>query len=173
MIYNPTYYFFNRIIPETRVCNDVYFVGAEKGRLESLLDIQKRLNEHNVTTKFHITKSKTQVNNDYEFVQQISYQNIIDEILKSRAILDYLQFGQSGMSQRVMEALCYRKKLITNDLNVVNYDFYNTNNIFIIGRDDWSNIYNFLNSPYENIDEDIVKQYDFSAWYKRIIEGTL
>ena len=65
---------------------------------------------------------------------------------------------------RVLEALGSKSKLITDYENIVNYDFFNQENIFIINSTEIV-IYNFfINSPYIDIDFEVLKKYTVSAW---------
>ena len=53
-------------------------------------------------------------------------------ILKSKIIVEIQRNDQIGLSFRIFEALGYRKKLVTTNTDVVNYDFYNPQNILVI-----------------------------------------
>ena len=50
--------------------------------------------------------------------------------LNSRCILDSPQAGQLGLTIRVLEALGAKKKLITTNKDIKNYDFYKEENIY-------------------------------------------
>ncbi|HEY0091450.1 MAG TPA: lipopolysaccharide core biosynthesis protein rfaS, partial [Flavobacterium sp.] len=69
---------------------------------------------------------------------------------------------------RVFEAMGLGKKLITTNPDIVNYDFYNPNNIFV-----WEESTNeipeyFLNTPYEELPENIYRKYSQENWVKTI-----
>ena len=81
--------------------------------------------------------------------------------------------GQEGLTLRVLEALFYSKKLITNNKNIKKYDFYNPNNIFIWGVDDEKNLLNFINSDYITIEENILNRYSYDSWINRFINYKL
>ncbi len=162
--YIPTYYFSNITLPQNEIINDVYFMGADKGRLDSLLKIKKILEDRDVKVNFHITKSKNSKDSEYVFQERIPYQEVLEQISKSKVILDYVQENQSGLTQRPMESIFFNKKLITNDINIDQNDFYDRNNIFILGKDDIENINKFINTPYKPINIDIIRRYDFSNW---------
>lgn len=49
----------------------------------------------------------------------------------SKCVLDSAQAGQIGLTIRVLEALGAKKKLITTNEDVVNYDFYREENIYV------------------------------------------
>lgn len=166
--YTPTYYFERIKLPNISIENDVYFVGADKGRIEQLIEIENLLKSKNIKTNFHIIKSKDSNTENYNFRKKVSYNSVLKEIARSKVILDYVQDGQSGLTQRPMESIFFEKKLITNDKNIYKCDFYNKNNIFILGKDDISKIYDFINTPYTKIDNCILKKYDFKNWIHRI-----
>lgn len=50
---------------------------------------------------------------------------MIEVEVKSNCILEVLATGQSGATLRYYEAVCYNKKLLTNNKNIVNLPFYN------------------------------------------------
>ena len=66
-----------------------------------------------------------------------------------------------------MEALFLEKKLITNNKDIKNYDFYNPSNIFILGENNIEDIKEFINKPYEKVEQKIIDYYDFEQWLSR------
>lgn len=60
----------------------------------------------------------------------------------------------------------YKKKLLTNYLDIKNYDFYNKDNIFIIENDDEKKIDIFLKQSYQEISSEIIEQYLVDGWLK-------
>lgn len=169
--YNTQYFFNNIILPKSVVDNDVYFLGADKGRIEELIQLEKELINKGISTRFHIT-STGKTNNKYNdlYKSNISYEESLLEISKSNVIVDLLQDGQSGLTVRPLEALFFQKKLITNNTNVVNEKFYNKNNIFILGQDNINNIKQFVDLPYERVSSEIIEYYDYDKWLERFFE---
>ena len=81
----------------------------------------------------------------------------------SRCVLDSAQAGQRGLTIRVLEALGAKKKLITTNEDIVNYDFYRPENIYIYKNDvDLDNI--FFKSKYIDVPEEIYKKYSLRSW---------
>jgi hypothetical protein len=66
-----------------------------------------------------------------------------------------------------MEAMFFNKKLITDNLDVLNLDFYKEENIFVLGYDKEERLGTFLSSPYTPVDGDILKQYTWEVWLDR------
>lgn len=90
-----------------------------------------------------------------------------DYMKKSKAILDVTNPIQSGLTMRTLEAIGMKKKLITTNKDITNYEFYNSNNIYVLDEnviiDD-----RFLNKPYDNIDESIRNKYTLNQWIRDI-----
>lgn len=88
----------------------------------------------------------------------------------SRCVLDSAQAGQLGLTIRVLEALGAKKKLITTNEDIVNYDFYRPENIYVYeGKIDLDNV--FFKSKYVELEEDIYKKYSLQSWLTEIIDG--
>lgn len=108
--------------------------------------------------------------NKFEIIHsKIDYKEILNYINKSKCLIDIVQNGQCGLSWRALEAMFYRKKLITNFKDIKEYDFYKKDNIFIIGEDDLNNIKNFVNTGYVDIPENIIKKYTIDGWIENFI----
>ena len=71
-----------------------------------------------------------------------------------------------------MEALFYHKKLITNCKSIVNYEFYRKGNVFILGEDSMDELFNFINTPYIDVDDEIIEQYNEKGWVQRFYKVT-
>lgn len=108
--------------------HDLYFVGFNKGRLSILLDIIKCAFEHSVDFHFRIPDiGKENIHKYKKFIssEQVAYSDSLKEMANYNCILEILTEGQSGATLRYYEAVCYNKKLLTNNLNVCNLPFYN------------------------------------------------
>ena len=53
---------------------------------------------------------------------------------KAKCVIDCPLKNQNGLTIRTFEVLNMRKKLITTNANIKEYDFYNENNIFVVDR---------------------------------------
>ena len=69
------------------------------------------------------------------FINPIDYKNKLLEAKKAFCLIDLKLESHNGLSFRFYESLYFQKKLITNNKDVVNYDFYNSNNILIVDYD--------------------------------------
>ena len=59
---------------------------------------------------------------------------------------------QVGLSFRIFEALGHRKKLITTNKDIVNYDFYHPQNILVVDENTIEIPEEFVTSPYVEIE---------------------
>ena len=100
--------------------------------------------------------------------EQLSITEVEKLILKSKIIVEIQRNDQIGLSFRIFEALGYRKKLITTNTDVVNYDFYNPQNILVIDENNIEIPEDFVTSPYVDIDETILDKYRLENWVKPI-----
>jgi hypothetical protein len=164
-----TQFYFNSFQPSSNeIHNDVLFVGRDKGRGEYLQFLQQEFKKQGLISHFFISKDLKwyekffKLGNNY-----MPYQSVLDLIGASRAILDIVQDGQIGLTLRPLEALFLNRKLITNNQDIENYDFYDKQNIFILGKDDLAYIATFINSPLKQISQEVRNYYDFSEWLKR------
>ena len=166
--YNTTFYFKELSASDEKPHYDVFFIGKDKGRLVSLLRLKEQFDLLGISTKFHISPTKRfMIKRNAVYQAPLPYDEVLLEIGKSRAILDFLVNPYDGLSLRPMESIFHKKKLITNSQLIEDYDFYRPKNIFILGKDNVKDLPEFLNSPYEEIDEGIVLSYDFHSWLQR------
>lgn len=87
----------------------------------------------------------------------------------SECILDSAQSGQLGLTMRVIEALGAKKKIITTNEDVKNYDFYNPENIYIYkDKIDQNDV--FFGSVYKPVSDCVYKKYSLRNWLQVILE---
>lgn len=89
---------------------------------------------------------------------------------ESKCILDAPQKGQNGLTIRTIECLGAKRKLITINKDIKNYDFYNEKNILIYDENIDFNSEFFL-SEYEELPKDIYEKYSLRNWLKEIINN--
>lgn len=110
------------------VDNDVFYIGVAKNRLSILHDIYNYLSHNELSLNYRIVgvKHKDQLNEtEIVYNETVDYDKTLPEIKRSNCLLEVLSNGQSGATLRYYDAVCYNKKLLTNNKNVVNLPFYN------------------------------------------------
>ena len=175
--YSPEYYTEHQENIKYDLKYDVCYVGADKTnvRLKNLLDIKEVLRKNKVQNFFHIFHVLKKYNK-YELQETtnmfLKYEDIQRIILESKCILELQMEGQSGCTLRTLESMFLNRKLITNNKDIVNYDFYNPNNIFVIEnaddfKDRFNDILKFMRSPYQKLPDMVKNNYKFCKWLER------
>lgn len=171
MKFNNTYYFSTVNLPKKNIENDVFYVGIDReGRIEKLKELSNYFNKCGLKYNFNLTTSPIKMpEKTFQYKERLSYKDVLNEIAKSKVILDLTKETQYGLTLRPVEALFFEKKLITDNKNIKEYNFYNPKNIFILGEDNLEKLNEFIDSKYEKIDEKKIEEYDFKNWLNRII----
>lgn len=159
---------------DSEIKTDVYYLGSyKKDRLEVLEQINNKLKKEGFSGNYKIflphNKSNTDLNSDFEKITESVpyYENLINTY-QSKILVDLVSDYHKGLSFRFFEAMGFEKKIITNNKNVKNYDFYNPQNIFIWGEDE--DLSAFLNSEYQKLPEVVYEKYSFRNWLKNILQ---
>lgn len=105
-----------------------FFVGVSKGRLIKLVEIYDKLTQNGIKCIFYICgvknnekiKRKNIIYNEW-----LKYNEVLNKIQQSSYIVEVMDQNNSGVTLRTLEALCYNKKLLTNNCKVSGYNFYN------------------------------------------------
>ncbi|CAK2011138.1 hypothetical protein [Vibrio crassostreae] len=160
---------------------DFSFVGTLHGNRKAILKniVSQHSDSHHFIYGFyhnrtlHVIKklltldfiSRTPFNVQFK---PLSYNKYLKSLSESKVVIDLPSQSQTGLTMRSIEVLGLKKKLITTNKDIVNYDFYNPKNILVIGSNRTSIPFEFLSSDYENIDKDIYERYNISSWVDSI-----
>ena len=88
----------------------------------------------------------------------------------SRSVLDIEHPNQNGLTMRTFEALGNQKKLITTNTNILDYDFYNSNNIFVLDRKKAPVISaQFFTEPYIQLSDELNYKYSITGWVEEVL----
>lgn len=152
---NIQYYYDVSDIEKANSEYDVYFVGHDKGRMDTIEVFKEIFQKNNISYRFDIVKDGD---------SNIPYKDVQNRIAKSKTILEINQSGQSGCTLRALEALFFGKKLITTNVNIKKEDFYNKNNIYIYNKEK-RNIKDFIESPYDQSSCKYKDNHTINAWF--------
>lgn len=161
-------------ISSDNIFYDVCFIGADKGRRKMVKEIDRIISNAGYRTYIHITPDYRffrRLHKDYK--DKISYNQYLKITSLSNCIIDLVQKGQVGTTMRTMEAIFNRKKLISNNERLKEYDFYNPDNIFIITKDNIKNIPEFLRTPYIPIRDETLKKYILKDNMEKLLQSII
>lgn len=130
---------FDYYSPVHMICDtvdvDLYYVSSVKaGRTEILKKLNMSCSKEKINNVFQIVTSWRKIDYGNCFRKNIPYEKILENISKSNCILEILQTGQKMQSLRYLEAICYNKKLLTNNNEIVNYPYYNENYMKVFNK---------------------------------------
>lgn len=171
-----TNFYFDDLLPDPKIIKErsVFFVGTYmKNRINLLNNIGNLLLTNRLFPDFYLfkRKEKSKINDYIQVVPRpFNFKENILKVQRSEYVLDLHNPVHNGLSFRTFESVGYGKKLITNNVLVKEYDFYNPVNIFVLEEDSDDDLKRFLTTPYQQLDKDIVVKYSFTSWISRVLE---
>ncbi len=126
--YHPMNYSVDTSLCKSKVRYDVFFVGMAKARLPMLKAIYKKLRKSGVKALFYISGvDKTQMSRcGIRYNQWLSYSDVLQYTMQSNCLIEVVDAEQSGITLRTMEAICYNKRLITNNRTIIDSPYFNS-----------------------------------------------
>lgn len=152
---------------------DIFNISSYDSRIDEINRIANALSDAGLKIYFILFYfKKLSFPNLISVTEYLSLKETKKLISESRSMLDVQRIDQNGLSFRTFESLGYRKKLITTNKMVREYDFYHPNNILVINSNkiDTNEIKNFLKLAYVEISQDILKKYNLKSFTKKIFK---
>lgn len=128
------YYSMKNIKKVSNPTNDLFFVACYSSSREKMIcDIYNYLTNLGVVCDFHIKLFKEGYDKIIDGVhymtygeKELLYENCLVKAQNSKCILEIIRPGQEAPTLRYMEAVCYNKKLLTNNSQITDYPYYNS-----------------------------------------------
>lgn len=160
---------------------DLSFVGwLHHDRLNQIQDIDQWSRKQGLSNFFYLytgffSKLRLRMQGKGNFVKSksIKFADYVNLLHASAIIVDLPHPEQTGLTMRAIESIGAKKKLITSSKNISQYEFYNPNNILIIDPSEIVIDPSFITSPYNEIDDSIIKKYSLRSWVSDIFEMSL
>lgn len=158
--------------------NRLFFIGTDKGRAGYLSNLKRKLEKSGLTCDIRVVVTSDKYFDNPSLAglvtkASLSYEEYCREIEHSGVLLDINQRGQRALTMRVMEAIYFSKKLITNNEDIVHYPFYNENNVYLLPKKlsqiSVSEIKDFLERPFLPYPEEVLSYYDFEHWKRQFL----
>lgn len=159
--------------------NRLFFVGADKGRANALATIGSFMKSCGVDCDIRILRDKKgekePLTGDVTVMNRpMAYPEYLENVKRSGLLLEIVQPGQTALSMRTVEAMFFSKKLITDNSEIVNYDFYCKNNILVLPHNlenvTGEEMHEFLAKPFLPYPKEILDAYSFEHWKKGFCE---
>jgi hypothetical protein len=170
------FYYIDNPIPNPEF--EVYFLGTFDNRFEKLKKIVANLSERGkkvhakLYSSFDQDASKNSSENISFINKIIPYPESYHYNVNTQIILDVQHDSQVGLSFRPFEAIGLKKKLITTNPEIKKYDFYNSNNIYILTNDSFEVPDSFFETPYEDLPLEIYNKYHLKNWVREILSDS-
>ncbi|AND64820.1 hypothetical protein AX766_10655 [Flavobacterium covae] len=171
----PNFYFDIEKKEKNEKPHDIVFLGTYDKRIDDFINFYKKVKSSQIDIYAKIFDKKKEINPKNQ-IEGIEFTNKIIPFINSskfykncHAILDLAHKNQRGLSFRPYEALGLKIKLITNNTDIVNYDFYHPNNIFVFEEINTDELIKFLKLPYHELSTEIYLKYSQKKWIDNIL----
>lgn len=110
----------------SKASNLLYFSGADKKRVNLLVDIKKRLDPLGIAYNFHIVPSLSsdRSRTDIQYSASKPYEEIVNDVLETNCVLEILAVFNTSATLRYKEAVIYNKKLLTTNPEITRLPYY-------------------------------------------------
>lgn len=113
--------------------SDVYFLGLAKNRLPEILETFKILRNAGLKCDFHIAgvnEEEREYKDEIDYSPNIKYLENLQHVYHTKCIVELMQRGGLGFTQRGVEAVGMGKMLLTNNRMISTAPFYSPNYVF-------------------------------------------
>lgn len=148
-----------------------FLVMAGKDRVPFLVSLANEFDRLNISDYKFLVQCKSLPDSHpgiTYFEERMSLESVEELVKKSRIVIDISKAGQTGLSFRFFEAMAFRKKIITTNSSVTEYDFYNPCNILIVDEVCPVIPEAFINAPYVDIPAKIYQKYTLQGWVQTV-----
>ena len=98
-------------------------------------------------------------------LEKIAPKEMMDVFEWSKCVLDSPQGGQTGLTIRTLECLGAKKKMVTSNVDIQYYDFFDETNIMIYESGMPINVNSpFFTAPYKELPPNLYEKYSLRNW---------
>ena len=164
---------YSEINPEDapEITSDIFFAGNANDRADLLNALGQYMLDHGVNAHIYVQNTKDKdkkVPDGIHYNEWLNYATIMDENMHTNCILEVVGDRYTGMTLRTVEALCFKKKLLTNNYTIEHMPFYDPRFIHIFKKDDLSTIDPEFIKKREPVTYNYDNEYSPIAFCKRV-----
>jgi len=102
--------------------------------------------------------------------RRLPFVEVAKVMAASKCILDLPHAEQNGLTMRTIEAIGMRRKLVTTNMDIVNYDFFDRQNILPVERLDAGEIAAFVGIGSRPLPQSVLRGYGLDNWLAEVFE---
>lgn len=170
-------------IPRTAIDFDLSFVGTIHTDRYAVIDRVRRRLPDGVRTHWYMylkapwvyywsravkSSMRQSSSSEFQFVP-LSREGVRLTFSRSRAVLDVEHPLQRGLTMRTFETLGARRKLVTTNAQIRDYDFFSDRNVCVIDRERPIVPNEFLESPFEDVPARTYRRYTLAGWAEEVL----
>lgn len=155
---------------------DVFFIGEEKGDRRARIDFTEGARPAGLTHELRLVPQNRHRSLFHRHnpagVGYMPYSVVQERVRTSRAILELISDGQTGLTQRSFEALFLRRSSSWQPGNQIHCDFYHPQEHLHLRRArSLEELPDFLHRPFHPIAPKIVQQYTLAGWLQHFLRA--
>lgn len=170
------YFDYNLKAPSNYDERSVYFLGSYfPHRIEPIKRILHEVKKAEFSPQIFLLSRNRQISADHKncgaifLSQPIGFNENLERMNNAGVLVDFVNGRHEGLSFRTFEAIGHDKKLITNNTEIVNYEFYHPDNFFVYKDMNFEGLAEFLNKPYRALPPELKEKYSFTNWIHYIL----
>ncbi|WP_373820385.1 hypothetical protein [Glaesserella sp.] len=175
-----TSFYFDNDLEKKTTEYDFYFLGSHNSsRTKIICQFADYAEQKNLNINIQIVCPKNKLNEckkiypkNITLLEHNQVKTFSENLLASRKakiLVDFVIDEHQGLSLRTFEALGHDKKLITTNKDIMKYDFYHPDNIFVLNNN-LDKLPEFLEKPYHSLDSNIKQKYSFGNWIRYVLD---
>jgi hypothetical protein len=106
----------------------------------------------------------------YTYIRRLKIRKVLEILNNSESILDIPAKNQNGLPFRAIDSIGLNKKLITTNMDIMNYDFYSRDNILVTPPSGIPDIPVFLDIQFKPYSIEIREKYSLKGWIREILD---
>lgn len=171
LFYLPNFYFKVTNEKNISIKNDIYTIMGDITRKNFLEELAVLLRKDGINYNFNLVTNQEIKSNLINIGKGIKLLEVLKNYEESKVILELVRERNKGTSTfRAIECLGLKKKLVTNNKEIVNEDYYNKNNILIINENNMNIPIEFINSCYQELPKEITEKYYIDNWIDKLLK---
>ena len=118
--------------------SDVFFAGKAKNRLNEIISTYEKLSEAGLNCDFHVIDAigEKPYSKQIDYCSLMPYDAYLGRLKATHCVLELMQHGGHGYTLRTNEAIVYRKKLLSNNPELLKAPFYHPSYILVFNNPD-------------------------------------